>query len=64
MSNTDLAVVSAETRVDMERRETVRLAGELLFYPQDLIPRETIREHVVALLLASCHKQERWSRHG
>lgn len=53
---------TALQRVDMERHEIVRLAGELIFYPQDHVPRDVIREHVVAIMLASCIKQERWSR--
>lgn len=56
------AVPSAEQRVDMERHDAVRTAGDLLWRRPLHMDRETLRTHVVALLLESCVKQERWSR--
>lgn len=53
---------TALQRVDMERHEIVRLAGALLRADHYPLPRETVYEHVVQVMLASCIKQERWSR--
>jgi len=56
------ATTTGPERADMERHEAVRAAGDALWRrPLDL-PRDTVRTHVVQLLLDSCHKQERWSR--
>lgn len=61
MSNTDLAVISAEDRVDMERRSDLRLAEAILF-GESVLPRDVVRAHVTRMLVDSCIRQERWSR--
>jgi hypothetical protein len=48
-------------RADMERHEAVRTAGDLLWRRDLGLPKETVRTHVVQLLLDSAHKQARWS---
>lgn len=50
-----------EQRVDMERHDAVRTAGDLLWRRDLGLPRETVRTHVVQLLLDSVEKQARWS---
>lgn len=60
--NTTLTTTSEE-RADMERHDVVRTAGDLL-WRRDLggIAKDTVVQHVVQMMLASCIKQERWSR--
>jgi hypothetical protein len=57
------ATTSGPERADMERHDAVRVAGDLL-WRRDLreLDRETVRTHVVCLLVDSVIKQERWSR--
>lgn len=62
MSNTDLAITSSLQRVDMERREAVRAAADMLFRLDLDLPRDVVQKHVSEVLLASVIKQERWSR--
>lgn len=52
--------LTAEQRVDMERHDVVRLAGDLLWKHRPDLPTDVVRENVAAVLLASCHKQARW----
>lgn len=56
------ATTTGQERADMERHDAVRTAGDLLWHRDLGLTREVVRTHVVALLLDSVHKQERWSR--
>lgn len=56
------ATTTGQERADMERHEAVRTASDILFRRDLGLPRETVRTHVVTMLLDSVRKQERWSR--